>query len=68
MHVEMNEAQFYRLQIQTTREEAPAVLTALDNEPGLATRARSSMEGLCHCACLGGQANMPAACWIERPM
>ena len=44
MHVEMNEAQFYRLQIQTTREEAPAVLTALDNEPGLATRARSSMD------------------------
>ena len=55
----MNEQQFKQLQLQAYRGEAPAVLAAVDNEPGLVTRGSEERgRTLLHWACLGGQADL----------
>ena len=55
----MNEQQFKQLQLQAYRGEAPAVLAAVDNEPGLDTRGCEEYGGtLLHRTCLGGRVDL----------
>ena len=55
----MNEQQFEQLLGQARRGEAPVVLAAVDNDPGLVTRGDEELgTTLLHWACLGGQADL----------
>jgi 26S proteasome non-ATPase regulatory subunit 10 len=55
----MNEQQFNQLMGQAHRGDAPAVLAAVDNEPGLVTRGSEEHGStLLHWACIGGQADL----------
>ena len=55
----MNEQQFKQLQLQAYCGEAPAVLAAVDNEPGLDTRGCEEYGGtLLHRTCLGGRVDL----------
>ena len=55
----MNEQQFHQLAHDAARGEAPVVLAAVDNEPGLVTRG-CKMFGMTLLlgACIGGQAGL----------
>jgi len=55
----MNEQQFKQLQVQARRGEAPVVLAAVDNQPGLITRAtEENGDTFLHGACLGGRVEL----------